>query len=103
MLRQYINLGTVQSEEQQEPTVLTSQITGQIDWRRDGIRHRKNEVGKQTWQACTTDGGTESKGGACGRVLGHGGGVREHRLMQQADRQDCLPHLAPACTPLTNH
>lgn len=34
----------VQAEEQQEPTVLTSQITGQIDWRRDGIRHRKNEV-----------------------------------------------------------
>jgi AP-2 complex subunit mu-1 len=24
--------------------VLTSQITGQIDWRRDGIRYRKNEV-----------------------------------------------------------
>lgn len=44
VLRQYINLGTVQQEEQQEPTVLTSQITGQIDWRRDGIRYRKNEV-----------------------------------------------------------
>lgn len=45
VLRQYINLGTVQAEmEQQEPTVLTSQITGQIDWRRDGIRYRKNEV-----------------------------------------------------------
>lgn len=24
--------------------MLTSQITGQIDWRRDGIRYRKNEV-----------------------------------------------------------
>jgi len=44
VLRQYINLGTVQSEQEQEPTVLTSQITGQIDWRRDGIRYRKNEV-----------------------------------------------------------
>lgn len=44
VLRQYINLGTVQNEQEQEPTVLTSQITGQIDWRRDGIRYRKNEV-----------------------------------------------------------
>lgn len=46
VLRTYINLGTIRSldGDQQESGQLTSQITGAIDWRREGIRHRKNEV-----------------------------------------------------------
>ena len=46
VLRTYINLGTIRSldGDPQETGQLTSQITGAIDWRREGIRHRKNEV-----------------------------------------------------------
>ncbi|CAN0291490.1 unnamed protein product [Discosporangium mesarthrocarpum] len=46
VLRLYINLGTVHSldGDPQETGQLTSQITGAIDWRREGIRYRKNEV-----------------------------------------------------------
>lgn len=46
VLRTYINLGTIRSMDgdPQETGQLTSQITGAIDWRREGIRHRKNEV-----------------------------------------------------------
>jgi AP-2 complex subunit mu-1 len=47
VLRSYINLGSVSSldGDPTETNQLTSQITGAIDWRREGIRHRKNEVG----------------------------------------------------------
>jgi AP-2 complex subunit mu-1 len=45
VLRLYINLGSVvQNSASKEGAALTSQITGAIDWRREGIRHRKNEV-----------------------------------------------------------
>lgn len=45
VLRLYINLGdVVQNSATKEGAALTSQITGAIDWRREGIRHRKNEV-----------------------------------------------------------
>ena len=44
VLRLYINLGSVKQQEIVEPSQLTSQITGAIDWRREGIRHKKNEV-----------------------------------------------------------
>lgn len=49
VLRTYINLGTIRSldGDPQETGQLTSQITGAIDWRREGIRHRKNEVGER--------------------------------------------------------
>lgn len=41
----YINLGSVILEAgAKEGAALTSQITGAIDWRREGIRYRKNEV-----------------------------------------------------------
>eukprot|EP01041_Mallomonas_annulata_P001485 gene1484-2855_t len=44
-LRLYINLGNaVQNTQRPEGQALTSQITGAIDWRREGIRYRKNEV-----------------------------------------------------------
>jgi len=44
VLRLYINLGTVKAVQEQETSELTSQITGAIDWRREGIKHRRNEV-----------------------------------------------------------
>jgi AP-2 complex subunit mu-1 len=45
VLKLYINLGSVlQSLGAATGTSLTSQITGAIDWRREGIRYRKNEV-----------------------------------------------------------
>eukprot|EP00602_Paraphysomonas_sp_CaronLab_P004894 CAMPEP_0185026496 /NCGR_PEP_ID=MMETSP1103-20130426/10790_1 /TAXON_ID=36769 /ORGANISM="Paraphysomonas bandaiensis, Strain Caron Lab Isolate" /LENGTH=383 /DNA_ID=CAMNT_0027560099 /DNA_START=185 /DNA_END=1336 /DNA_ORIENTATION=- len=45
VLRLYINLGSViQEGTSKEGAALTSQITGAIDWRREGIRYRKNEV-----------------------------------------------------------
>jgi len=44
VLRLYINLGNVRPQDEPEPSQLTSQITGAIDWRREGIRYKKNEV-----------------------------------------------------------
>jgi AP-2 complex subunit mu-1 len=45
VLRLYINLGNVREAENAiEPSQLTSQITGAIDWRREGIKYRKNQV-----------------------------------------------------------
>lgn len=44
VLRLYINLGNVKPQDEPDTDQLTSQITGAIDWRREGIRHRKNEV-----------------------------------------------------------
>ena len=46
VLRLYINLGNVQERDDipRDAAHLTSQITGAIDWRREGIRYRKNEV-----------------------------------------------------------
>jgi len=44
VLRLYINLGNVRPEDEPEPSQLTSQITGAIDWRREGIKYRKNAV-----------------------------------------------------------
>jgi AP-2 complex subunit mu-1 len=44
VLRLYINLGTVRPQDEPDASQLTSQITGAIDWRREGIRHKKNEV-----------------------------------------------------------
>ena len=44
VLRLYINLGNMRPQDEPSPSQLTSQITGAIDWRREGIRHKKNEV-----------------------------------------------------------
>lgn len=43
VLRLYINLGNIFLRDEPD-SKLTSQITGAIDWRREGIRHKKNEV-----------------------------------------------------------
>jgi AP-2 complex subunit mu-1 len=45
VLRLYINQGNLQTSGlAASGTALTSQITGAIDWRREGIRYRNNEV-----------------------------------------------------------
>lgn len=46
VLRLYINLGTMMQNTgpQKDGSLMTSQITGAIDWRREGIKYRKNEV-----------------------------------------------------------
>lgn len=46
VLKLYINLGSVvqTNVDPKGGASLTSQITGAIDWRREGIRYRKNEV-----------------------------------------------------------
>lgn len=44
VLKLYINQGTQRARETATGTALTSQITGAIDWRREGIRYRNNEV-----------------------------------------------------------
>lgn len=45
VLQLYINLGDVlERQVNASGTALTSQITGAIDWRREGLKYRKNEV-----------------------------------------------------------
>ena len=44
VLRLYINLGEAKQQDAPPPTNITAQITGAIDWRREGILHKKNEV-----------------------------------------------------------
>jgi AP-2 complex subunit mu-1 len=44
VLRLYINLGNIRPQDEPDTSELTSQITGAIDWRREGIKHKKNEV-----------------------------------------------------------
>lgn len=45
VLRLYINFGTVRAKEDDKSAgQLTSQITGVVDWRREGLRYKKNEV-----------------------------------------------------------
>ncbi|KAK8811501.1 hypothetical protein WA158_003235 [Blastocystis sp. Blastoise] len=44
LIMNFIRLGTATVEEQATDTSITSQITGAIDWRREGITYRKNEM-----------------------------------------------------------
>jgi len=44
VLKLYINLGKQRQKVVEDQASLTSQITGAIDWRREGIRHKRNEV-----------------------------------------------------------
>lgn len=49
VLKMYVNLGSIIPRENilsgsTAPPQLTAQITGAIDWRRDGLRYKKNEV-----------------------------------------------------------
>lgn len=46
VLKMYINLGTAKKKKSSDdaPATLTQQITGVVDWRREGLRYKKNEV-----------------------------------------------------------
>lgn len=44
VMKNLIHLGTATVEETATDTSITSQITGAIDWRREGISYRKNEI-----------------------------------------------------------
>lgn len=73
LLRLYINLGEVVHEVSvNEGAALTSQITGAIDWRREGIRYRKNEVIidlYETMSLLTSTNGTVLRSEVNGKVM----------------------------------
>ena len=73
VLRLYINLGQVMNNQTvKEGASLTSQITGAIDWRREGIRYRSNEVYidlHETVSILTSTNGTILRGEVNGRVM----------------------------------
>ena len=76
VLQLYINLGqaTIFSAPASQATgsQLTSQITGAIDWRREGLRYRRNEVYidvKETVSLLTATNGTVLRAEVQGRVM----------------------------------
>lgn len=74
VLRLYINQGSVleNASAGNSGTALTSQITGAIDWRRDGLRYRKNEVFidvHETVNLLTSSNGTLLRAEIHGKVM----------------------------------
>ena len=74
VLRLYINQGSVleNATAGNSGTALTSQITGAIDWRRDGLRYRRNEVFidvHETVTLLTSANGTVLRAEILGKVL----------------------------------
>lgn len=74
VLKLYINQGDVRQNLQalQTGAQLTSQITGAIDWRREGIRYRSNEVYidvQETITLLASTTGTVLRGEIAGRVM----------------------------------
>lgn len=74
VLKLYINQGDVRQNLQalQTGAQLTSQITGAIDWRREGIRYRNNEVYidvQETVTLLASTTGTVLRGEVQGRVM----------------------------------
>lgn len=43
-LQTLITQGGLRSASKEETAKITSQVTGQIGWRRDGIKYKKNEL-----------------------------------------------------------
>jgi AP-2 complex subunit mu-1 len=74
VLKLYINQGDVRQtlQAQQTGAQLTSQITGAIDWRREGIRYRTNEVYidvQETISLLLSTTGQVLRGDISGRVM----------------------------------
>lgn len=44
MLKTFITQQGVKSQSKEEQAQITSQVTGQIGWRREGIKYRRNEL-----------------------------------------------------------
>eukprot|EP00600_Ochromonadales_sp_CCMP1393_P001263 CAMPEP_0174982816 /NCGR_PEP_ID=MMETSP0004_2-20121128/16747_1 /TAXON_ID=420556 /ORGANISM="Ochromonas sp., Strain CCMP1393" /LENGTH=314 /DNA_ID=CAMNT_0016234897 /DNA_START=488 /DNA_END=1432 /DNA_ORIENTATION=+ len=74
VLKLYINQGTATQNlvAMQTGATLTSQITGAIDWRREGIRYRSNEVFidvQETISLVLSSTGSLLRGDVSGRVM----------------------------------
>ena len=73
VLKLYINLGNVVESNSANPgATLTSQITGAIDWRREGLKYRKNEVHidvHEVISVITSTTGTVLRADVAGRVV----------------------------------
>lgn len=74
VLKLYINQGNVRQNLQalQTGAQLTSQITGAIDWRREGIRYRSNEVYidvQETITLLVSNTGSVLRGEVTGKVM----------------------------------
>lgn len=44
VLRNLITQAAIRSANKEETTQITNQVTGQISWRREGIKYRRNEL-----------------------------------------------------------
>ena len=44
ILKTYITQAGIKSTTKEETTQITNQVTGQIGWRREGIKYRRNEL-----------------------------------------------------------
>ena len=44
VLKTFITQQGIKSSTKEEQSQITSQVTGQIGWRREGIKYRKNEL-----------------------------------------------------------
>ncbi|XP_067951512.1 AP-2 complex subunit mu [Watersipora subatra] len=44
IMKTYITQASVKSQSKEETAQITSQVTGQIGWRREGIKYRRNEL-----------------------------------------------------------
>lgn len=44
ILKTFITQQGIKSTSREEQTAITSQVTGQIGWRREGIKYRRNEL-----------------------------------------------------------
>mgnify|MGYP003386463308 FL=1 len=73
ILKLYINLGSVvESTAAAAGGSLTSQITGAIDWRREGLKYRKNEVHidvHEVISVVTSNNGTVLRSDVAGKVM----------------------------------
>lgn len=73
ILKLYINLGSVvESTAAAGGGSLTSQITGAIDWRREGLKYRKNEVHidvHEVISVVTSNNGTVLRSDVAGKVM----------------------------------
>ena len=69
---QYINLGTAAAAQvEASVTAITSQITGAIDWRREGLKYKRNEVHidvHETVSLLTSSNGTVLRAEVHGKV-----------------------------------
>jgi AP-2 complex subunit mu-1 len=52
VLKTFITQQGVKSQTKEEQAQITSQVTGQIGWRREGIKYRRNELFLDVLEFC---------------------------------------------------